>query len=83
MTNEDNPVVTPAGVPMAEKIENQDPQSPEALQDSWLQRVEEKAANYRKAQNAAQDASEALHEAISAAKAAGVPEARILSVVTV
>ena len=83
MENEDNPVVTPNGVPMAEKIENQDPQSPEAIQDSWLQRVEEKAANYRKAQNAAQDASEALHEAISAAKAAGVPEARILSVVTV
>lgn len=59
---------------MVEKIEN------ESFRDDWLHRVEEKAAAYRKAQNAAQDASEALTEAISAARAAGVPEARILTV---
>jgi hypothetical protein len=70
-------IETPSGIPMTEEL------NPSAYSDEWLQRVEEMAASYRRAQNAAQDASEALHEAISAAKAAGVPEARILSVVAV
>jgi len=70
-------IETPSGIQMIEKIED------ESLRDAWLSRVEEKAAAYRKAQNAAQDASEELTEAISAAKAAGIPEARILSVATV
>jgi hypothetical protein len=70
-------IESPSGIPMIEKIEN------ESLRDDWLSRVEAKAAAYRKAQNAAQDASEALTEAISAARAAGVPEARILTVAAV
>ena len=73
-------IETPSGIPMTRKPELDDPT---AYSDQWLQRVEEMAAQYRKAQNAAQDASENLHAAISAAKAAGVPEARILSVVAV
>jgi hypothetical protein len=73
-------IESPSGIQMTEKIEDADPT---AYGDEWLQRVEEMAAKYRRAQNAAQDASEDLHAAISAAKAAGVPEARILSVVAV
>lgn len=69
-------IETPSGVPMIEKIETSE-------EDIWLGRVEEQAAACRKAQNAAQDASEALSQAIGAARAAGVPEARILSVATV
>jgi hypothetical protein len=69
-------IETPSGIQMIEKIEQAD----EAI---WLAQVEERAAEYRKAQNAAQDASEGLSQAISAARAAGVPEARILSVATV
>lgn len=71
-------IETPSGIPMTAKTEQE---GPGAFSDDWLQRVEEMAAKYRKAQNAAQDASEALNGAISAARAAGVPEARILSVV--
>ena len=70
-------IESPSGIPMIEKIEN------ESLRDDWLSRVEAKAAAYRKARNAAQDASEALTEAISAARAAGVPEVRILTVAAV
>ena len=70
-------IESPSGIQMIEKIEN------ESLRDEWLSRVQEKAAAYRRAQNDAQDASEALTEAISAARAAGIPEARILSVATV
>lgn len=69
-------IESPSGIQMAEP-------TTDALQGDWLDRVQQKAAAYRKAQNAAQDASEALAEAISAARAAGVPEARILSVAVV
>lgn len=83
MNTDKESVVTPAGDPMEPKIEKQAELTPEDAQAVWLSRVQEKAADYRKAQNTAQDASEALHGAIEAAKAAGVPEAKILSVVTV
>ena len=69
-------IETPSGIQLQEK-------SNDSLQGEWLDRVQQKAAAYRKAQNASQDASEALNEAISAARAAGVPEARILSVAVV
>jgi hypothetical protein len=83
MESDNKPVVTPAGAPMEPKIEKQAELTPEDSQAVWLARVNEKAAAYRKAQNEAQDASEALHGAMEAAKAAGVDEALILSVVTV
>lgn len=83
METDNETVVTPAGDPMEPKIEKQAELTPEDAQAVWLDRVKEKAAAYRKAQNDAQDASEALHGAMEAAKAAGVPEAQILSVVTV
>lgn len=52
------------------------------IQEDWLKQVQVAAAKYRTAQNHAQDASDALTAAISAARAVGVPEARILSVIT-
>lgn len=69
-------IETPGGIQMIERTDN-------AAEDAWLDRVKQAAAEYRKAQNVAQDASEALTEAIGAARAAGVAEARILSVATV
>jgi hypothetical protein len=83
MNTSENPITTPDGAPLRPKIEKQAELSPEDTQAVWLARVEEKAAAYRKAQNASQDASDALNGAIEAAKAAGVPEAKILSVITV
>ena len=83
MNTSEHLIRTPDGSPMEPKIEKQAELTDEDAQTVWLARVKEKAAEYRKAQNTAQDASEALHGAIEAAKAAGVPEAQILSVVTV
>lgn len=51
-------------------------------QSDWLEQVKVAAAKYRVAQNNAQDASDALTAAISGARAMGVPEAQILSVIT-
>ena len=48
----------------------------------WLEQVKAAAAKYRVAQNNAQDASDALTAAISSARAMGVPETQILSVIT-
>lgn len=59
------------------------PIASDPIQADWLDRVRAAAAHYRAAQNAAQDASDGLTSAISAARAAGVPETQILSVITI
>lgn len=59
------------------------PIASDPVQADWLEQVRSAAAKYRTATNAAQDASDGLKSAISAARAAGVPETQILSVITI